>query len=113
MDPGVVFAAVKAHCLSKPNAVEEYPWGHVVWKVKKKVFAIGTENESRFTVKSTPDRQSQLIMHPNISVASHVGRFGWVSLEVDSEDMLEIALALIDEAFDSIVAKPPPRKTQR
>lgn len=113
MDPQSVFEAIKSHCNSKPNVAEEYPWGHVVWKAKKKIFTIGTEGENRFTIKSTPDRQSQLILHPNITVASHVGRFGWVSVEVDSEDMLEIAMALIDEAFDSIIVKPPARKSQR
>ncbi|MBX3117746.1 MAG: MmcQ/YjbR family DNA-binding protein [Fimbriimonadaceae bacterium] len=105
MNPQAVYQSVRAHCLAKPNAVEEYPWGHVVWKVKKKIFAIGSENEARFTVKSTPDRQSQLILHPNIVVASHVGRFGWVSILVDSEEMLELALEIIDEAYDSIVVK--------
>jgi predicted DNA-binding protein (MmcQ/YjbR family) len=99
------FRAVQAHCLSKDGATEEYPWGHFVWKVKGKIFAIGTEGSGWLTVKSTLEKQAMLIQHPKIEVASHVGRYGWVSIGAEDEDTLALALDLIDESYESVTAK--------
>ena len=52
-----VFTAVRAHCLAKEGAVEEYPWGDVVWKVGGKMFAASSEASSCVTVKATLDEQ--------------------------------------------------------
>jgi len=96
------FDAVRAHCLAKDGAVEESPWGHVVWKVKGKMFAVGSENEARVTLKSNPARQSALILHPNIEAAAYVGRFGWVTVTIPDQETLDLTLELIDEAYASI-----------
>lgn len=105
IDGKEAFKAIQAHCLAKEGAVEEYPWGHFAWKVKRKLFAVGTENESRVTVKSTLEKQQALVLHPNIEVASHVGRFGWVTITADSQDVLDLALELIDVSYDSVRRK--------
>lgn len=98
------FEAIRAHCLSKEGAVEEYPWGHVVWKVRGKLFCIASENETRLTVRSTLEKQAMLIQHPKIEVASHVGRFGWVTAYADDQDTLDLALDLIDESYASLAS---------
>jgi predicted DNA-binding protein (MmcQ/YjbR family) len=100
-----VFARMRAHCMAKEGAVEEYPWGHVVWKVGGKLFAIGSQGENAFTVKSTLEQQEALIQHPSICKASHVGRYGWVTITVDDEATMEIALELADESYDSVRPK--------
>lgn len=100
-----VFNEIRAYCLAKPDATEDYPWGEVVWKHKGKVFTFGGEKSARFTIKSTPDKQAALIMHPQISVAAYVGRFGWVTVEVNDEDTLQIVKDLIDESYDSIARR--------
>jgi predicted DNA-binding protein (MmcQ/YjbR family) len=105
LDPAEAFARMKAHCLEKEGAVEEYPWGHVVWKVRGKLFVIGSEGENAFTVKSTLEQQEALIQHPSIRKASHVGRYGWVTITVREEADMELALELADESYDSVRPK--------
>ena len=107
--PAIAFSAVRAHCLAKEGAVEEYPWGHVVWKVKGKIFAIGTTDEARVTVKSSLDKQAALIMHPNIEVAKYVGRFGWVTIEAVDEDTLRLTIELIDDSYGIVCGGAKPR----
>lgn len=103
-----VVEAIRGHCLAKEGAVEEHPWDHVAFKVRGRIFVIGDEDASRLTIKSSPDRQAALVLHPNIEVAAYVGRFGWVSVEVVDSDVLALALDLIDEAYDSIAIKKRP-----
>ena len=99
------FPELQTHCMSFEGAVEEYPWeDHVGWKVKGKLFAISDPGGVRVTVKSTPERQQALITHPDISVAAYVGRYGWVSVELVSEQTLAIAVDLVTESY-SLVAK--------
>ena len=100
------FETVRKHCLAKPGAVQDEPWpGDHAWKVGGKIFAMG--GEEKFSVKSTPDKQSVLIQHPHITVASYVGRFGWVTIQVSDEDTLGLTLDLIDESYDMVAAKVP------
>ena len=110
IDGRAAYEAIRAHCLSKTGAAEEYPWGHVVWKVKGKLFCIASENETRLTVKSTPEKQTMLIQHPKIEVASHVGRYGWVTVYADDQDTLDLALELVDESYAMLTAKKASRK---
>jgi len=100
-----VFQEIQAHCLTKDGCAEEYPWGDVAWKVKGKCFAIGGEGSNRFTIKSTLAKQEVLILHPQVSVASYVGRFGWVTIEVVDDDTMALAKDLIDESFDMITRR--------
>ena len=98
---GKVANRIRRHCLAKPGAVEDDPWGLSVAKVGAKIFV--TLYEDSVTVKSSPDRQSVLIQDPAITVAKYVGRFGWVSIELD-EDTVDMALSLIDDSYDDVFA---------
>jgi predicted DNA-binding protein (MmcQ/YjbR family) len=91
--------------MHKPDVTEEYPWGDIVWKVKGKMFAATGESGEGVTVKSTVEKQAALVQHPDISVAAYVGRYGWVRIELNSPETLELALELIDESYDSVVPK--------
>ena len=79
MKPEEAHACVKRHCLAKKDVVEEYPWGDVVWKVQRKIFAGSSDGNNKVSVKSTLEEQARLIEHPNIEKAQYVGRFGWVT----------------------------------
>ena len=104
------FKSIQKHCLAKPGAVEDEPWpGDIAWKVKGKIFAMG--GQTGVTVKSTPERQAVLIMHPKISKAAYVGRFGWVRVEIENKEDLETALDLIDESYDLITSPKRPKKS--
>ena len=94
-------AQVHKHCLAKPGAVEEEPWGHPVFKVGGRIF-VGLGEEA-ISVKSSLDRQSVLILDPAISVAKYSGRFGWVSVAL-AADTIDMALSLIDDSYDAVFA---------
>jgi predicted DNA-binding protein (MmcQ/YjbR family) len=105
-----VFEAVKEKCEIKPNITFDHPWeDHTAWKLGGKIFCVGAEGSHKISVKSTHDKQTALIQHPAITVADYVGRYGWVSIDIDSEDTLAIALDLIDESYDLVAAKLPKR----
>lgn len=100
------FTTIRAHCMSKEGAVEDYPWeDHVGWKVGGKLFGIGGAGSNRLTLKSTMDKQAALIQHPNIEKAAYVGRFGWVTISVTDRETMELAEDLIDESYDLIAKK--------
>jgi predicted DNA-binding protein (MmcQ/YjbR family) len=109
LPPEKAFATIQAHCMAKEDAVEDYPWEHVGWKIRDKLFCIGTQDQNVITVKSTPDKQAGLIAHPDIEVAAYVGRYGWVTITISDSDTLEVALDLIDESYDLV--KPKRRKS--
>jgi len=99
-----IYARLRSFCLTFDGVVEEYPWGHTAWKVRKKCFAIGDEHRPFVTVKSTLDKQAALIQLPYVEIASHVGRFGWVTVRMDELDGLELALELVRESYESIAS---------
>jgi predicted DNA-binding protein (MmcQ/YjbR family) len=105
VSPRKAFEAIRSHCLAKAGAVEEYPWGAVVWKARGKVFAIGHAGENAFTVKATPADQAVLTHHPAIERAAYVGRFGWVTITVTDEETLALARTLVDLAHESLQPK--------
>jgi len=90
--------------MAKPGAFEDEPWpGDTAWKVGGKIFAMG--GNTAVTVKSTPAKQASLTMHPSITKAAYVGRFGWVTVQLESKDDLLLALELIDESYDLVTKR--------
>lgn len=107
--PDAIHQALRKHCLAKPHAVEEYPWGDVVWKVRGKMFAASGTGQPAVTVKASLEDQAVLVSHPAISVAPYVGRFGWVNVLVTDDETLQLAYRLIDESYHSL----DPRERKR
>jgi predicted DNA-binding protein (MmcQ/YjbR family) len=105
--PPEPFEVIREDCRCYGGAIEEYPWGCTVWKVGGKVFAIAEEGKNSVTVASTPEQQKALIQDPAISVASHMGRFGWVTIDASDASALEMALALIDVSYNLVVSRLP------
>lgn len=105
MTPSAVVSRLREFCMALPEVWEDTPWGHVVWKVGKKLFVIGDNESLRVTVKATLDEQAALVLHPQIEIASHVGRYGWVTITVDSEETLELALELVEKSYVSVAPK--------
>lgn len=91
--------------MTKDDVTEEYPWGDIVWKVKGKMFAATGQSGESVTVKSTLDKQAALVQHPDIEIAAYVGRFGWVTVHLNSTDTFQLAQDLIDESFESVKLK--------
>lgn len=97
-----VFARLQRHSLDKPGAVEEYPWGDVAWKVRGKLFAVTGQGAAGVTVKASLEDQAVLVQHRAIRIAPYVGRFGWVSIEIDDAETLALACKLIDESYAGV-----------
>jgi predicted DNA-binding protein (MmcQ/YjbR family) len=106
--PEEAFSTIRRHCLAKAGAVEEYPWGETVWKVGGKLFAFTSSARYRFTVKASKDDQAILIQQPSVSVANHVGRFGWVTVEVVDEESLGLAPSLVDDSYAAVIRRKRP-----
>jgi predicted DNA-binding protein (MmcQ/YjbR family) len=98
-----------AHCLAKPGAWPDNPWGHEypVVKVHDKIFAfIGSEGVG---VKSGPTREvadEWIDRYPgDVSVMRYIGRSGWNDLRangaIDDDELFEA----VDESYRIIVGK--------
>ncbi len=107
------FDSIQRHCLAKPEATEDYPWGDVAWKVRGKMFAATSPDSNQVGVKSTLEKQAVLIQHPNVEIAHYVGRYGWVTVTVVDKDTLQLLLELIDESYEMVEAKAPGRAKRK
>ena len=84
-------------CLALPETEERETWGDVTFRVREKMFAITGYDAEGVTVKATPEDQAALVAaDPRITVASYVGRYGWVSVDltgdVDWDEVRELVL---------------------
>jgi predicted DNA-binding protein (MmcQ/YjbR family) len=105
-----VFQRLFEYCGQKPGATVDHPWGEVVFKVKKKIFAyIGRPGESSgVTVKPAPEELEALLKLPNVNLAHYIGRYGWVNVAIDDRASMEMALRLVDETYEQIAHKKKP-----
>ena len=99
-------------CMSLPGTTEEYPWEHVVWKIGGKIYAITSDPAENVTVVSTLERQAVLIQDPSIWVASHVGRYGWVTIGITEPTMLEVAKELIRDSYEMVFGRLSKKKRE-
>jgi predicted DNA-binding protein (MmcQ/YjbR family) len=109
-EPHPYVTALYEHCAKKPDAVEDHPWGETVFKVKGRVFAfLGRGERAGVTVKVPPEELELLLSNPSVSRARYVGRYGWVSVRIEDDETLELALGLIDDSYE-LISAPRPRK---
>jgi predicted DNA-binding protein (MmcQ/YjbR family) len=100
------FRALRTHCAAKPGAWEDHPWGETVFKVGEKIFAfLGTPDQGGVGVKVSPEQIESLLRMPFIKRSPYIGRYGWLSVTVDDEDALELALELVDGSYAQIASK--------
>lgn len=94
---------LRRYCLAKPEAWEDAPWGHPVFKIGNKLFA-GMSGEGTLTcsVKASPQDREGLLALPFITVAAYVGRYGWVTVTVETAEALDLLLKLIDTSYDLV-----------
>ena len=93
---------VRALALSFPQTHEDAPWGFPVFKVgANTLFVWMTENDERVdvTLKLTAEEREIAELLPWVRRASHVGRYGWVTVEVTSDETLEVALEWVRESY--------------
>jgi predicted DNA-binding protein (MmcQ/YjbR family) len=93
---------IRELALSLPEAYEDEPWGHPVFKVAdNRMFASMSEEKGSvlLTVKLTAEEREIAHLLPYVSRARYVGRYGWVTAEVTDEESLEAALEWIRESY--------------
>lgn len=114
ISPEAAFQSLREQCIAQPDSVEEFPWGHVAFKIGGKIFAIlrGQEGEGDATVtlKPPPEDREALLALPFVEVAAYVGRFGWLTVTVTEEEALAVARELITASYKQVRPKRRSRK---
>ena len=108
-------ATMQAHCLAKPGAWADNPWGHEhpVVKVgpgeRGKIFAF--LGDGGVGVKGGPSREAAdewLHRFPDAaSVMAYIGRSGWNDLAFGAAIPDDELLEAVDESYRLVVAKLP------
>ena len=80
----MTFLQFRTLCLSMPEAEEVQTWGEATFRVRNRIFAMGTPEAKSVSVKASLDDQAGLIaMDPKtFSASAYTGRFGWVSVRL-------------------------------
>ena len=92
---------VRAIALALPEAEERLTWEtDITFRVRDKIFAIGGEGGSKVSIKAGLESQAELIeMDPEtFAKSAYVGRFGWVTVDLDRVDPALLA-SLLREAW--------------
>ena len=93
---------IRALALSFPQAYEDEPWGHPVFKVgDNKMFAsMSIDGEVvHLTVKLTQEEREVAQLLPFVRRAKYVGRYGWVTAAVTDDESLDAALEWLRESY--------------
>jgi len=111
LDRDVVTAGrLRRWALELPAATERETWGSATFRVQDKIFVILREEEGEHptaTVKADRQEQAELIDGDpaSYSVASHVGRFGWVTVRLASVDPDELHSVVLGAWFRTCPAR--------
>jgi predicted DNA-binding protein (MmcQ/YjbR family) len=118
---------VLAHCLAKPGAWQDEPWGDgLVVKVSSKIFAfLGSGPASVSEPAGAPESAGApavglkcgqtrdaadewLARYPDdASVMAYIGRSGWNSLRIGGSIPGDELLEAVDASYDAVVGKLP------
>ena len=80
----MTFNQLRRLCLALPEVEEIETWGDATFRVRNKIFLIGSPEGEAVSMKASLDDQSGLIeMDPDtFSAAPYTGRYGWVSVRL-------------------------------
>ena len=78
------FTAFRQLCLALPEAEERETWGEATFRVRDRIFAMGSEDGGFVSVKASLDDQAGLVaMEPKtFAPSAYTGRYGWVSVRL-------------------------------
>jgi hypothetical protein len=95
----MTFDDVRRIAMGLPEAEEILTWEtDVTFRVRTKIFAIGGDGADRVSIKATPLSQEALIDRDpeTFRSAPYVGRFGWVTVQLDRVDDETLSELLVD-----------------
>jgi hypothetical protein len=80
----VTFRQLRSVCLSLPEVEERETWGEATFRVRDKIFAIGSPEGDFVSIKASLDDQAGLVaMDPDtFTVSAYTGRYGWVRVRL-------------------------------
>jgi hypothetical protein len=80
----VRFKDFRRLCLSLPESEERETWGEATFRVRDRIFAMGSPDGEFVLVKASLDDQSGLVeMDPKtFAPSAYTGRFGWVRVRL-------------------------------
>jgi hypothetical protein len=81
---GVTFEKFRRLCLTLPEAEERETWGEATFRVRDRIFAMGSQDGGYVSVKASLDDQAGLLaMDPKtFAPSAYTGRFGWVQIRL-------------------------------
>jgi predicted DNA-binding protein (MmcQ/YjbR family) len=101
-----IAAKLRKAALAYPDAVEEFPWGERVFKVKKKIFAFAQvqERELHFTVKLPHSGPMALLLPFTEPTGYNLGKSGWVSATFAraTDVPVDMLLEWLDESYRAV-----------
>jgi hypothetical protein len=95
------FDDVRRIALALPEAEERLTWEtDITFRVRDKIFAIGGEGADRVSIKAGLETQAELIeLDPaTFAKSAYVGRFGWITVDLDRVDP-DLLASLLREAW--------------
>jgi hypothetical protein len=80
----VKFERFRQVCLSLPEAEERETWGEPTFRVRDRIFAMGSLDGEHVSLKASLDDQSGLVEMDSktFSPAAYTGRYGWVRVRL-------------------------------
>ena len=80
----VKFDQFRKLCLALPEAEEIETWGEATFRIRGRIFAMGSAEGRSVSIKASLDDQAGLIaMDPKtFAVSAYTGRFGWVNVRL-------------------------------
>ena len=102
----MTFAQLRRICMSLPGAEERGTWGDATFRVRDRIFVIGSPEGESVSIKASLDDQSGLIaMEPRtFAAAAYVGRYGWVRVRLRSVGP-ELMARLVTAAWKRTAAR--------
>ena len=100
------------HCRAQPEATEGYPFrpGVLVFKVRRKIFAIVMERDQplRVSVKCEPDLALMLREeYPSVTGGYHLNKRHWNTIALDGRVPADRVREWIEDSWDLVVEKLP------
>ncbi len=109
--------ALRAYCLSFPQATENLQWGDdLCFKVMGKMFcvaALDVDSTPRLCFKCTPEIFAELIEREGMAPAPYVGRYKWVGLEALDTLAVGELKNLIAKSYELVTAKLPKKSARK
>lgn len=88
------FEALRHYGLGLPEAVEDFPWGHVALKVRGKTFVWldATDDRLSLTLKLPASRDFALVFDFAEPAGYGLGRSGWISCRFGGDEQPDLDL---------------------